>query len=116
MLNLKVSTILDISDRLYKEYTISSTFLEKVMEKYTIQTIGKDTLEKQWGIDQPTQYMVSQTRHYSWPKGGGKCMQYRPYVFVIKIKLISGNLDKLFPALVLRTSSVSVSTTAHVLT
>ncbi|KAL7268366.1 hypothetical protein RUND412_009012 [Rhizina undulata] len=70
MLNLKVTTILDIPERLYKEYAISSAFLQKVMEKYTIQTVGKDALEKEFGIDKPIQYFVTQTRHYSWPKGG----------------------------------------------
>ncbi|KAL7272691.1 hypothetical protein RUND412_004487 [Rhizina undulata] len=70
MLNLKVTTILDIPERLYKEYAISSAFLQKVMEKYTIQTVGKDALEKEFGIDKPIQYFVTQTRHYSWPKRG----------------------------------------------
>lgn len=72
MLNLKVHDILEIPDRLYNEYGISSVFLQKVLEKYIIQTTGKDTLEEHFGIKKPIQYMLSTTRHYSWPKGCGK--------------------------------------------
>lgn len=68
LLNLKVSTVLEIPDRLYNEYSISSKFLEDVMRKYTIQSTGKDTLEHQFKIDKPIQYMLATTRHYSWPK------------------------------------------------
>jgi len=72
LLNLKVSTVLEIPDRLYNEYSISSKFLENVMGKYTIQSTGKDTLERQYNIDKPIQYMLATTRHYSWPKGAGE--------------------------------------------
>jgi len=72
LLNLKVSTVLEIPDRLYNEYSISSKFLEDVMRKYTIQSTGKDTLEHQFKVDKPIQYMLATTRHYSWPKGAGK--------------------------------------------
>ena len=72
MLNLKVHHVLEISDRLYNEYGISSTFLQNVLEKYLIQTTGKDTLEQHFGIEKPIQYILSTTRHYSWPKGCGK--------------------------------------------
>lgn len=71
LLNLKPATVLDLSDRLYKEYGISSSFLSDVMNKYTIQSTGKDTLENQFDITKPTQYMLATTRHYSWPKGAG---------------------------------------------
>lgn len=71
MLNLKVPTILDIPQRLYDEYGVSSAFLENVMEKYTVQSTGQGILEQQCGIENPIQLMVAGTRHYSWPKGGG---------------------------------------------
>ncbi len=64
--------VLEIPDRLYNEYSISSKFLENVMGKYTIQSTGKDTLERQYNIDKPIQYMLATTRHYSWPKGAGE--------------------------------------------
>lgn len=79
LLNLKVSTILDISERLQKEYSISSDYLQKVMGNYSIQSTGKDTLERQYEI-QPMQYMVSATKHYSWPKSAG---EYEDHAIVI---------------------------------
>lgn len=71
LLNLKVETILDLPDRLNRDYGISSKYLEKVMDEYGIQSLGKDGIEKQFGIEKPAQYMLSSTRHYSWPKGAG---------------------------------------------
>jgi hypothetical protein len=71
LLNLKVSTILDIPDRLQKEYGISSKFLQNSFGKYSIQTIGKDALEKEFEISKPIQYMESATKYCSWPKAAG---------------------------------------------
>lgn len=71
LLNLKVETILDLPDRLNRNYGISSKYLEKVLDDYGIQSLGKDQIEKQFGIEKPAQYMLSSTRHYSWPKGAG---------------------------------------------
>lgn len=71
LLNLKVDAILDISDRLFREYGISPSYLENIMAKFSIQTVGKDQLEKDFGIKQPMQYLLSNTKHYSWPKGAG---------------------------------------------
>lgn len=71
LLNLKVETILDLPDRLNRDYGISSKYLEKVMDDYGIQSLRKDAIEKQFGIEKPAQYMLSSTRHYSWPKGAG---------------------------------------------
>ncbi|KAL8784727.1 MAG: hypothetical protein Q9213_003824 [Squamulea squamosa] len=70
LLNLKVHTVLEIPDRLSIEYGISSAFLQDTMKKYGIQSVGIGSLERQYDIDKPIQYMVASTRHYSWPKGG----------------------------------------------
>ncbi|KAL8918120.1 MAG: hypothetical protein Q9208_007562 [Pyrenodesmia sp. 3 TL-2023] len=70
LLNLKVLTVLEIPDRLSIEYGISSAFLQNVMKKYGIQSVGLGSLERQYEIEKPIQYMVASTRHYSWPKGG----------------------------------------------
>ncbi|KAL8801326.1 MAG: hypothetical protein Q9182_004532 [Xanthomendoza sp. 2 TL-2023] len=70
LLNLKVPTVLEIPERLAIEYGISSTFLQETMQKYGIQSVGLGPLERQFNIDKPIQYMLSSTRHYSWPKGG----------------------------------------------
>ncbi|TGJ78751.1 hypothetical protein E0Z10_g10012 [Xylaria hypoxylon] len=68
LLNLKPSDILDLPDRLYEEHGISNAFLSEVMNKFTIQSTGKDTLEREFQV-KPCQYMLATTRHYSWPKG-----------------------------------------------
>ncbi|KAI9155623.1 L-tyrosine decarboxylase [Paramyrothecium foliicola] len=72
LLNLKPNDILDIPDRLYEEHArgvgISNEFLSEVLKKHTIQSTGKDCLERIY-MEKPAQYMVATTRHYSWPKG-----------------------------------------------
>ncbi|KAL8700488.1 MAG: hypothetical protein Q9224_000947 [Gallowayella concinna] len=70
LLNLKVSTVLEIPERLSIEYGISSGFLQDTMKKYGIQSVGLGPLERQYEIDRPIQYMLASTRHYSWPKSG----------------------------------------------
>lgn len=42
------------------------------MERFTIQSTGKDTLERAYTDGKPAQYMLANTRHYSWPKGAGE--------------------------------------------
>ncbi|CAG8514963.1 uncharacterized protein OCT59_017920 [Rhizophagus irregularis] len=69
LLNLKPTTILDIPDRLSKEYGMSPDFLQNALNDYIIQTIGKEYLEKKFGIENPILYFASATMHYSWPKG-----------------------------------------------
>lgn len=76
LLNLKPNVVLDIPDRLYKEFGISNDFLSEVMNEFTIQSTGKDALEKGFGIEKPCQYMLSTSRHYSWPKSGGELRLY----------------------------------------
>lgn len=63
--------MLDIPQRLAREHGISSKFMETVLLKYSIQETGKDVLEQEFGI-KPPQYMLSTTRHYSWPKAAGE--------------------------------------------
>ena len=72
LLNLKQSVVLDIPDRLYQELGISNDFLSGVMNTFTIQSTGKDALEKAFQIEKPCQYMLATSRHYSWPKSGGE--------------------------------------------
>lgn len=71
LLNLKPSAILDIPERLYNQYHMSPGFLDSVMKKYGIQSPSKTALEKEFDSG-PMKYFVSNTRHYSWPKGAGK--------------------------------------------
>ena len=71
LLNLKPKVILDIPEKLYHQYHISPSFLNTVMQDYGIQSTGKGTLEQEFGVG-PMKYLVSNTRHYSWPKAAGK--------------------------------------------
>nr|XP_036588515.1 pyridoxal-dependent decarboxylase domain protein [Colletotrichum truncatum]KAF6799888.1 pyridoxal-dependent decarboxylase domain protein [Colletotrichum truncatum] len=73
LLNLKPAEVLNLPDRLYQEHGISNDFLSEIMKKFTIQSTGKDELEKEFNMDKPCQYMVATTRHYSWPKGAAIC-------------------------------------------
>lgn len=72
LLNLRPEEILSIPNRLQEEYGITSAFLQDCLKPYIIQTISKDILEKEYGIEHPIQYLVSSTKHYSWPKGAGE--------------------------------------------
>lgn len=65
------SEILGIGDRLHKQYGVTPEFLDDAMKGFIVQTEGKDVLEKQWGIQSP-QYLISATKHYSWPKAAGE--------------------------------------------
>jgi hypothetical protein len=71
LLNLKPKDVLDIPQRLAREHGVSVSFMERILEKYSIQETGKDVLEREFGI-KPAQIMLSCTRHYSWPKGAGR--------------------------------------------
>lgn len=85
LLNLTSETILDIPSRLKKEFNISPEFLESVMHKYSVQTVGKDAIEIEYqtpgswnGTTEKEYRMVSpkstvpSSRHYSWPKASGE--------------------------------------------
>ncbi|KAJ7043065.1 pyridoxal phosphate-dependent transferase [Mycena alexandri] len=67
LLNLTADQVLGLPGRLSSEYGMSAAFVEKVMEKYIVQTLGKDALEAEFKIA-PCRYLISATNHYSWPK------------------------------------------------
>ncbi|KAK4668537.1 uncharacterized protein QC764_708110 [Podospora pseudoanserina] len=69
LLNLKPSTILEIPSTLAEQYSISSTFLQAALKPYLIQTTGKSVIEQKYGFE-PGKFLISATKHYSWPKGG----------------------------------------------
>ncbi|KAB8233262.1 pyridoxal phosphate-dependent transferase [Aspergillus alliaceus] len=70
LLNLRSDAILGMGDALYKQFGVTSKFLEEALRPFTIQTTGKDVLEREFRITKPAKYFLAQTRHYSWPKGG----------------------------------------------
>ncbi|KAL9616077.1 MAG: hypothetical protein Q9160_009012 [Pyrenula sp. 1 TL-2023] len=69
LLNLRPSTILDIPERLYAQFSISPGFLDSVINKYGIQSTSKGVLEKEFDVPDMN-YYIANTRHYSWPKAG----------------------------------------------
>lgn len=71
LLNLHPETVLDLPEKLNKDYGISNHFLEGALKKFHIQTIGRGPLEDAHMQKNPAQYFLAKTRHYSWPKGLG---------------------------------------------
>ena len=76
LLNLRPKTVLDLPQAMNEQCGVSPVFLGTALEEYNIQTIGKDALERYFEIspEKPVLYMLGKTRHYSWPKGGGKLL------------------------------------------
>ncbi|KAI0267000.1 PLP-dependent transferase [Gloeopeniophorella convolvens] len=68
LLNLRVDEILSLGDRLHEQYGISATFLTATLDKFIIQSTSKDVLVSKFQIEEPPQYLLSNTKHYSWPK------------------------------------------------
>ncbi|KAF7588521.1 hypothetical protein BBP40_005548 [Aspergillus hancockii] len=73
LLNLKPKTVLDLPQLLNDQFGISAKFVETALQDFNIQSIGKDILEREFEIKKPIKYFLSNTRHYSWPKGGAIC-------------------------------------------
>jgi hypothetical protein len=68
LLNLSPTEIADIPTRLSSEYGISARTLAKQLEKFSIQSVGKEQLDTHFNITKPPQYMISVANNYSWPK------------------------------------------------
>ncbi|KAK4224626.1 pyridoxal phosphate-dependent transferase [Podospora fimiseda] len=69
LLNLTPSKILSIPTILGEKYSITPNFLQSALKPFLIQSTGKEKLEKKYDIN-PGKFMISATKHYSWPKGG----------------------------------------------
>jgi hypothetical protein len=77
LLNIPPDVVLNIPDRLRKVYGITSQFLQNSLEKYLVQTAGKDSdIFQEFNTDQTKLnemvYFISTAKHYSWPKAAGK--------------------------------------------
>lgn len=73
LLNLKPETVLDLPDKLYKDFGISRDYLKDALDDYNIQSSGlipKET-DQFYKSLKPMKYLLAKTRHYSWPKGLG---------------------------------------------
>jgi hypothetical protein len=71
LLNLTPATVLGIPTTLGEKYSITPGFLQDALKPLLIQTTGKEKLEEEFQI-KPGKFMISATKHYSWPRGGGK--------------------------------------------
>ncbi|KAG7093015.1 hypothetical protein E1B28_009312 [Marasmius oreades] len=69
LLNLTPTEVLDLPTRLTKQFGISQGTLDGILDRYSIQTVGKDRLDRDFDIKLPPQYLLSRANHYSWPKG-----------------------------------------------
>jgi hypothetical protein len=82
LLNITPDVVLDIPDRLYKQYSISAQFLTATMNDFIVQSIPKDDdkFTKRFGSENLNRmaYVVSATRHYSWPKAAGEFLFFQP--------------------------------------
>jgi hypothetical protein len=80
LLNIPSQEVLSLADRLHLEYGISSQFLQAALEPYLVQSAGKEKMFEKFGVDlnKPPQYLVSSTKHYSWPKSAGRFPVLRP--------------------------------------
>ncbi|KAN0127422.1 Pyridoxal phosphate-dependent transferase [Lactarius tabidus] len=69
LLNLAPDEVVSLTTRISETFGFSTPALQAVLNKYLIQTTGKEDLQKYFGIEKPPQYLCPKTTHYSWPKG-----------------------------------------------
>ena len=80
LLNLTPDEVVSLLTRIVEEFELSLPAVQAVLNKYLIQTTGKDDLEKCFRIQRQPQYLCSSTTHYSWPKGAGEfCISMARY-------------------------------------
>ena len=72
LVNLSVDVILSLPVDLHTQCGVSQDFLGKVLKPFLVQEQGKDGLLRKHSVREP-QYLISATRHYSWPKSAGEC-------------------------------------------
>ena len=71
LVNLPVDVILNLPEDLHDQCGVSQDFLGEALKPFLVQEQGKDGLLKKYSVKEP-QYLISATRHYSWPKSAGK--------------------------------------------
>ncbi|KAH8432758.1 pyridoxal phosphate-dependent decarboxylase family protein [Aspergillus melleus] len=71
LLNLRPETILDLPAMLHRTFGISARFLGTTLARYSVQKVGKEALDRIFGIEDQMQLLLGKTNHYSWEKGGG---------------------------------------------
>ena len=71
LVNLSTDVILSLPEDLHDQCGVSQDFLGKALKPFLVQEQGKDGLLEKYSVKEP-QYLISATRHYSWPKSAGK--------------------------------------------
>lgn len=69
LLNLTSDEVVSLLTRIAETFGLSSPALQGILNKYLIQTTGREDLEKYFRIQNSPQYLCPNTAHYSWPKG-----------------------------------------------
>ncbi|KAF5367520.1 hypothetical protein D9758_003623 [Tetrapyrgos nigripes] len=69
LLNLTPTEVVDLPGRLTGQFGISQQTLDNILDQFSIQTVGKDQLDRDFDITSPPQFFLSRANHYSWPKG-----------------------------------------------
>ena len=75
LLNLPIPVILSMGEELHLQYGITPEFLASALSPYLVQTAGIEELIRKYDISAPPQYLISNTKHYSWPKSAGESMR-----------------------------------------
>jgi glutamate/tyrosine decarboxylase-like PLP-dependent enzyme len=88
LLNLIPDEVASLLTRIAETFGFSLPALQAMLNKYLIQTTGKDEIEKYFGIQHSPQYLCPTTAHYSWPKGAGE------YYISFKLRGTDTNLHK----------------------
>jgi hypothetical protein len=70
LLNLPPETILDLPEQLERQCGVTEAYLASALKKWLVQEVGKDELIRKFNIKEP-HYLISATKHYSWPKAAG---------------------------------------------
>ncbi|KAF8645297.1 hypothetical protein AX16_007924 [Volvariella volvacea WC 439] len=68
LLNLTVSTVLNLQDTIVHQYNIDAATFNAEMEEHLVQTVGMRDLLDRWQIKNEPVLLVPSTKHYSWPK------------------------------------------------
>ncbi|KAL1690592.1 pyridoxal phosphate-dependent transferase [Schizophyllum commune] len=68
LLNLPIPVILSMGEELHLQYGITPEFLASALSPYLVQSAGIEELIRKYDISAPPQYLISNTKHYSWPK------------------------------------------------
>ncbi|KAL0575884.1 hypothetical protein V5O48_006084 [Marasmius crinis-equi] len=69
LLNLTPAVVVELPERLTEKYGISREKLDGILASYSIQTVGMERLNSDFGIKEAPQFLIGRANHYSWPKG-----------------------------------------------